>query len=222
MLESVLTRRHLPFEYLFCQDVAPEHVEQVTRLNGLILLGGMESAADAHKHAFMPLEHQMIRNAMAAGVPVFGICLGAQLMAKSLGAVVEKNTIDGVEVKEVGWMPLTLTPEGERDPVLSHLAGQAQFQWHEDTFHLPPDSVHLAATPACDRQAFRLTNTIAPAYGVQFHPEVTLPVIRAWMAASKTLGLEQSQAIWRESEQHFNERSAASLRMFESFCELAF
>jgi len=229
VLEGVLSRRGMAFEYRFCQDLHPAQamLEQATLkesegLTGLILLGGMESVADEGKHAFMSPELQMIRHAVEAGVPVFGICLGAQLMARSLGATVEKNTIAGVETKEIGWTPLTLTPAGETDPVLSHLQEQAQFQWHEDTYHLPPGATHLAVTPHCAQQAFRLENTKAPAYGVQFHPEVTLPVIRAWLAAAKTLDPERAQAIWKESEQHFERRSAASVRMFEAFCDLAF
>jgi GMP synthase (glutamine-hydrolysing) len=222
VLEGVLSRRNLVFDYVFCQDLSPALVDLADKPQGIVLLGGMESVADEQEHAFMATEMQMIRHAMASGVPVFGICLGAQLMARSLGAVVEKNRVNGTETKEIGWTALELTPEGQRDPVLSPLAGTAQFQWHEDTYQLPAEATHLATTPLCAQQAFRVENTTAPAYGVQFHPEVNLPIIRAWLAASKTLVPECAQTIWRESEQTFAQRSAASLAMFEAFCDLAF
>ena len=220
-LETVLVRRQLPFEYVFCQTLQPRHTE-LNGVLGLILLGGMESAAEPHLHPFMPIEHVMIRNAFSKGLPIFGICLGAQMMAKSLGAAVEKNKVDHENFTEIGWSPLTLTAEGERDPVLSLLAGTSQFQWHEDTYHLPQDAVHLASTAYCNQQAFRLDHQSAPAYGVQFHPEVSLADIRAWLSASKSLKPERAQAIWQESQQKFSTYSAASLAMFEAFCDLAF
>ena len=221
ILEAVLIRRKLPFQYRFCHELTPADIALEAH-RGLIILGGQESAADDQIHPFMPLEHQMIRSAMAQGVPLFGICLGAQMMARSLGAVVEKNKVAGFETKEIGWTPLTLTPEGLNDPVLSQLEGMAQFQWHEDTYHLPPGAVQLAATDLCPQQAFCLPYCASPTYGVQFHPEVTLAVIRAWLAASKTMSPERSQAIWQETEQHFATSSAASVRLFEAFCDRAF
>jgi len=221
LLESVLQRKQLPFEYLFCQTLQQQHTD-LSGVHGLILLGGMESAAEPHLHPFMPIEHEMIRNALNKGIPVFGICLGAQMMAKSLGAVVEKNKVANEKFTEIGWSPITLTPEGERDPVLSHLDGMCQFQWHEDTYHLPAGATHLASTDYCNQQAFRLNNQSAPAYGVQFHPEVSLSDIQSWLSASKSLNPERAQSIWQESEQKFSTYSAASLAMFQAFCDLAF
>lgn len=222
LLESVLSQRKLPFHYAFGQDLTPAQVNLERGISGLIILGGKESVTEDERHAFMPPEQQMIRNAIDAGVPVFGICLGAQMMARSLGAVVEKNKVAGSATKEIGWTPLTLTEAGAHDPVLSHLAGMSQFQWHEDTYHLPSGAVHLAASSQCAQQAFRLSQTAGPAYGVQFHPEMTLPVIRAWLSVSKTISPERAQAIWEESEQVFALNSAASLRLFNAFCDLAF
>ncbi len=220
-LESVLSERKLPFNYISCHELAERHIH-ATETDGLVILGGYESAADDDKHTFMPPEKLMIRNAIANNLPVFGICLGSQMLARSLGAVVERNKVNGREVKEVGWTPLALSDEGQRDPVLSKLDGFAQFQWHEDTFHLPPGAVHLASSERCPQQAFKLDKPGSPVYGVQFHPEVTPKGIAAWLKSSKSLSKEEKTSIWEETEKYYPVRHQASRRMFEAFCEQSF
>lgn len=220
-LQEVLETRRLPFQYLFCQQLTERQID-LDGVSGLIILGGRESAADDHLHDFMKPEQQIIRNAIQQNIPVFGICLGAQMIARSLGAKVEKNRLNGQEHKEIGWTPIELSEAGKTDPVLQHLDGIAQFQWHEDTYYLPPGGIHLAKTSGCPQQAFKLPPPNTKTYGVQFHPEVSLQVIRAWLDESKSLLPHQSAALWEESERCFAERHAASRRMFDSFCELAF
>lgn len=217
-LEEVLNARKLPFHYIDCHQLSPAHT-QLEGITGLIILGGKESAADDHLHAFMQPEQRMIRNAISHKLPVFGICLGSQMIARSLGATVEKNTVNGQEVKEIGWTPLQLTPQGMMDPVLSHLQNAPQFQWHEDTFHWPPNAMPLAASELCPRQAYRLN---PQTYGVQFHPEVSLKVIEEWLAVSESLSEKQKADIWAETELHVEERHFASRKMFDAFCETAF
>lgn len=220
-LEGVLTDKRLPFKYVDCHQLKQSHIE-LEGARGLIIMGGKESAADDHIHAFMQPEQQMIRNGIQQNLPVFGICLGSQLIARSLGAGVERNTVNGQEVKEIGWMPLWLTEAGKADPVLSTLDGMPQFQWHEDTFHLPPGAVHLAASELCPRQAYKLNPPNHKTYAVQFHPEVSLPVIKAWLKASESLPPNRKASIWEESQQCFAQRHAASKAMFRAFCDLAF
>lgn len=220
-LEAVLSRQKLPFHYLDCHALNEQHLS-LEGIRGLIVLGGKESVTEDHRYPFMGLEQQLIRNALQNNRPVFGICLGSQMLARSLGAAVERNRIQGIETRELGWRPLALTDAGRLDPVLRHLDGVKQFQWHEDTFHLPPGSTLLAQSDLCPRQAYRLEQVAAPAYGVQFHPEIRLPVIEQWLAESSTLSALEKQALWEESLLHFSTGQAASVRMFEAFCERAF
>lgn len=220
-LEALLTAQKLAFQYLDCHQLTQAHIE-LDGVKGLIILGGKESAADDDIHPFMKPEQQLIRNAISQKLPVFGICLGSQMIARSLGATVERNRIHGQEIKEIGWIPMSLTQAGQTDPVISKLEGTPQFQWHEDTFHLPPDAVLLAASDTCPRQAYKLTQPGQKTYAVQFHPEVSLSVIQEWLRASESLDMNRKAAIWEESERAFEHRHSASRAMFNAFVEFAF
>lgn len=219
-LEAVLQKRGLTFEYLEAKPVF-EPMQVLDGATGLVILGGHESASQDDRHAFMPQEQQLIREAIKNDLPLFGICLGSQMIARALGAPVERNMVNGEPFKETGWVPLELTAAGKSDPVMSKLEGTAQFQWHEDTFHWPPGAVPLAASATCARQAYYLKDH-PRTYAVQFHPEVTLDVIAQWLKESTNTPETRKQAIWEESEKNYQERHRASARMFDAFCELAF
>lgn len=220
-LEGVLDRLHIPFHYLEAQDLQPHHVA-LTDIQGIIILGGMESVAEASHPAFMLQEQKLLQNAIQANRPILGICLGSQILARTLGAKVERNQIKGIETREAGWHPLRLTVAGRADPVLSLLDGVKQFQWHTDTFQVPPQCTLLAKSDLCPRQAFRLEKQGAPVYGLQFHPEISLATIEQWLSQSRTMPDTEKQAILAESKQHFQVYEAASLKMFEAFCNRAF
>src|SRR5204863_2879167 len=103
-----------------------------------------------------------------------GVCLGAQLLAKAVGAEVYRH-----RQKEIGWYGIELTPEALDDPLFAGLPStQTVFQWHGDTFDLPEGAVLLAKGATCRHQAFRLGRA---AYGVQFHPEMTLEMVGDWL-----------------------------------------
>lgn len=131
---------------------------------GVLSMGGPMSVNDVKDHAWIEKECAYLRAAVDAGLPVVGICLGGQLLAKALGAEVETNA-----EPEVGWYPVNLTDAGRADPVLG-TAGPSPivYHWHMDTFHLPPGAELLASSRACARQAFRVGPKV---YGFQFHPE---------------------------------------------------
>jgi len=144
------------------------------RAAGLVILGGPMNVDEVCRHPFLASEVVWIRDTIARQVPVLGICLGAQLLAKSLGARVYPNA-----VKEIGWYEIELTPEAQDDPLFGGLAPrQAVFQWHGDTFDLPPGAIPLANGATCRRQAFRCGRS---AYGLQFHAEMTAPLIEDWL-----------------------------------------
>jgi GMP synthase (glutamine-hydrolysing) len=220
-LEGVLSRKQIPFHYLNCHELQKEHL-LLTGIQGLIILGGKESVTEDHRYPFMGLEQQLIRNALQSNLPVFGICLGSQMLARSLGADIKRNQVNGIDTKERGWHPLILTEAGKTDPVLKQMNGVKQFQWHEDTFHLPLHSRLLAQSELCPRQAYRIDKVGAPVYGVQFHPEITPNVIQQWIDESSSLSNAQKQSLLDETQQHFSAYEAASIQLFEAFCDRAF
>ncbi len=134
--------------------------------DGLIILGGpMHAGDDVNYPAFRALL-PLIRHFHAQGKPIFGICLGAQLIARAFGKTVYR--FGGCEV---GYLPVAITPEGANDPLLAGLAAEQRImQMHEDSFDLPERAVLLMRNDVCANQAFRLGRTT---YGFQFHLEVT-------------------------------------------------
>jgi len=139
-------------------------------IGGLIVLGGPMAAYEADKYAFLRSEIALLEKAIAGGRPVLGICLGAQLIAQVLGARVYPG-----EKREVGWGPITLTEDGQDDPLF--VGGDSKitvFHLHGDTYELPPDAANLATSPMYEQQAFRWGEIV---YGFQFHLEFTESII---------------------------------------------
>lgn len=144
----------------------------------LIVLGGPMSAAEAESNAILSREIAVVRRRLREGRPTLGICLGAQIMAASLGARVHAGSRP-----EVGWLPVTLTSEGERDPVFSALVRPSSMclHWHQDTFELPEGAVPLAGSALYANQAFRTSDL---GYAVQFHGEVPAGDLPEWIEKS--------------------------------------
>ncbi len=130
----------------------------------LIIMGGPMSVNDESKHEWLVQEKQFIRTAVTAGKHVLGICLGAQLIANSLGVSVYRS-----EHKEIGWFPINGTPSS--DGSAFRFPNELEvFHWHGETFELPADAVRLAKSEGCDNQAFQLGQNVI---GLQFHLEIT-------------------------------------------------
>ncbi len=140
----------------------------------IILLGGPMNVYEEDPYPFLKPEDLFIKEAVQRGKRILGICLGAQLIAKALGARVYK-----APQKEIGWYPMTLTEEGTKDPLFSLLPQSfLTFQWHGDTFDLPSAGKRMAASDPVRNQAFRYGEN---AYGLQFHVEVVEGMIREWL-----------------------------------------
>jgi GMP synthase (glutamine-hydrolysing) len=138
-----------------------------------VVMGGPMGAHEEAQHPWLAGEKRWIASAVHAGLPYFGVCLGAQLLAASLGAPVGPGS-----APEVGVLPVWLTAEGQADPVLSVLGGQfSALQWHGDTFGIPPGAEWLSRSAAYPHQAMRVGSV---AYAVQFHLEVTGQMFAQW------------------------------------------
>jgi GMP synthase-like glutamine amidotransferase len=199
-------------------DVLPNRVEA---LDGLIVLGGpMHAGDDANYPAFAGIL-ALIRACHAAEIPVLGLCLGAQLIARAFGARVYR--FGGLEA---GYPPVFLTEAGRRDPLLRDMAMTLHvMQMHEDTFDLPAEAELLIRNDDCRNQAFRIG---ASTYGIQAHPEVTLTDARnfprdCWAAMTRHHG-EAAEMVERqvlgEIDRHFEDGAEFCRLMTDRWLDL--
>jgi GMP synthase (glutamine-hydrolysing) len=146
----------------------PDH-DDVT---GAVVMGGPMNVDEVDVHPELASEREWLAEAVRHGLPVLGICLGAQLLARALGAEVRVG-----EARELGYAPVEiLEPD---DPILGALAPSTTvLHWHGDVFDLPEGAEHLARSERTEVQAFRHGN----AWGVLFHPESDSALLEAWLA----------------------------------------
>ena len=187
----------------------------------IVAMGGPMSVNDDAELPWLTEEKQAIADAVRAGVPYWGSCLGVQLLAAALGARVYSGT-----QPEVGVLPVTLTDEGRSDPVFAGLPAEfLTLQWHGDTFDVPEGGVLLASSPAFPNQAFRVGRT---AYGVQFHVEVTEQMAREWAGvpayaeyADRVLGAGGIDRLMADFDAARERMLDVGRRMFERWVEIA-
>jgi GMP synthase (glutamine-hydrolysing) len=137
----------------------------------LVVLGAPIGAYEDELYPFLKAEIAFIEARLKAGKPILGICLGAQLMARALGALVYPG-----KAKEIGWKKLELTAAGET--LLAPLKGLPMLHWHGDTFDLPEGATNLASTDICQHQAFTYGEH---ALAFQFHPEAQAAGFERWL-----------------------------------------
>ena len=173
---------------MFAGDPLPRAEE----IAGLIVLGGPMGANDDAAFPNLPPERKLLAEAAGAGIPVLGICLGAQLLAAALGARVYRGARE-----EIGFGEVTLTDEGWRDPILG-LGSRSMpvFHYHGDAFDLPKGAVLLAASPSYPNQAYRLGDRV---YGFQFHVEVDRALLDGWIPVLPT-GAPIDSSLHEEAE----------------------
>ena len=144
----------------------PEHYDAI-----MVFGGAMHPDQDG-EHPWLADEAEFIREAIDHEVPLFGVCLGAQLIARAVGA-----RVGPAATAEVGWHAVHVNEAGRADPVLGVLPERIDaFQWHYYGFELPPGAELLADNDAA-RQGYRLGERT---WGVQFHPEVTRHMLDFW------------------------------------------
>ncbi|HEY1688814.1 MAG TPA: type 1 glutamine amidotransferase [Solirubrobacteraceae bacterium] len=158
-----------------CRPYRGEALPEPERLAGLVVMGGPMGVADTDAHPNLPAEIELIATLVEFNVPVLGICLGAQLLARALGA----NVYPGPKA-EIGPGTVKLTAAGRVDPVLAaadHGEELPVVHWHGETFDLPVGALRLASSEHYPNQAFRFG---ARAYGLQFHVEVDRALAEEW------------------------------------------
>ncbi|EJN02812.1 glutamine amidotransferase [Herbaspirillum sp. YR522] len=171
----------------------------------LIVLGGPIGVADQETYPFLAREMAVIGQRLAAGRPLLGICLGAQLIASALGARVYP-----MQAKEIGFSPLALTPAG-RASVLSALGETPVLHWHGDQFDIAPGASRLAGTPACPNQAFALGPNVL---GLQFHLEAEVDKLERWLVghASELAQAGIDPRVLRQDAARWGERLGSAAR----------
>jgi GMP synthase (glutamine-hydrolysing) len=209
LLETALAARRIEVDYAdLYQAGEPPH--DTGTYDALIFLGGSMSVNDSLP--FLRREEQFIRQAIARGQPVLGICLGAQLIAHAQGAAVGRNP-----AKEIGWYNLYFTEAARGDRLFEGLSAETVFHWHGETFDLPPGAELLACSDLCRNQAFRIGNSV---YALQFHLEVTPAMIEDWCVQDENCG--DVRELERVIDPLSNAARLAELsaRVFGNWCEM--
>lgn len=189
-MREVLAVRHIAFEHLGTLEAVfiqrgyqiqywDAGIHDVSNLKAsspdiLVVLGGPISANEEGQYPFLKDELHIIEARLKQNLPILGICLGSQLMARALGAKVYPSA-----QKEIGWGPITLTDAGWESCLsgLEYVGGQV-LHWHGDTFDLPDGTTLLASTEIARNQAFSWGSKIL---GLQFHLEVLPGEIERWL-----------------------------------------
>ena len=168
--EVVRERGHRLEEWSLAWGTPPPR--PIDDYGAVLVFGGAMHADQDDQHPWLRDENLFLRRLLALRLPVLGVCLGAQLLSKATN-----GRVFPAAAPEIGWVPVTLTPEAEDDPVFSRLPEQFDaFEWHYYTYDVPAGAVELARSARCT-QAFRLGDA---AWGIQFHAEVTGPQIAGW------------------------------------------
>lgn len=171
----------------------PAHEE----VAGAVVMGGPMNVDEVERFPALAAERDWLAGAVERGMPVLGICLGAQLLARALGAEVRAG-----EGPEIGFAPVEISDPD--DPLLGGLAPSSEvLHWHGDVFDLPPGAQHLASSELTECQAFRAGN----AWGVLFHPEADFALVEAWLAVPEMIEAAVA-ALGDEGEHELPERAA--------------
>jgi GMP synthase (glutamine-hydrolysing) len=194
-------------------DPLPSHDE----IDGVVAMGGPMNVDDLRRHPELEAEREWLAGAIDRQIPVLGICLGAQLLARALGARVRPG-----KRPEIGFASVQV--KDRNDPVIGALAPEATvLHWHGDVFELPEGARSLASSAVTEHQAFRYGNS----WGVLFHPEADAAMVEAWlkvpemvMEAGRAIGLGASGLLPSQAEDLEPELLKRTTPGFRAFAEL--
>jgi GMP synthase (glutamine-hydrolysing) len=180
-------------------------------LDGLVVMGGTQSVADGSDP--LPEEVQLLRGAIGTGVPVLGICLGAQLLARAAGGEVRHSG------RSIEWRELVRTEAAKQDPVFGALPEPVPaLHWNEDVIEPPPDAVELLSRGGEGAEAFRLGDA---AWGVQYHPDVDAEALDSWYERyAAYVGDADVDALKAEDRRREPDQQRASRALFGAFARL--
>ena len=211
-IEDYLIRTKIP--YTIIELARGEKIPNPDNFNTLIMMGGPMSVNEEEIYPYIKEEERLVRDFIAKDKKVLGICLGAQIMAKALGATVYPGP-----QKEIGWYYIDLTEEGMKDPLMKNLAFHPfvkdplkkfnVFHWHGETFDIPDGAVRLASSALYQNQAFRHGHR---AYALQFHMEVRKEMILDWLKDEPHFN-----QIERETEAFFEEYKGRAENFYKGF-----
>lgn len=189
-------------------DLSPIEVDPVAgaslpapaEVAGAVFMGGPMSANDTAGYPALAAEIEWLAEAVALEVPVLGVCLGSQLLARALGSGVRPGP-----APEIGWAPIEVLDAS--DPVIGPLApATAVLHWHGDVFDLPDGATALARSRATTVQAFRAGAT---AWGLLFHAEADGRLVERWLT-EPSMSAEAAQALGRDHDRRLREGAAAA------------
>lgn len=208
--EPIAERGHELEEWSIARRPAPSY--PLESYDAVLVLGGSMHADEEETHPWLRDEEELLRRFLDARKPVLGVCLGGQLVAKAAGARVRR-----ISAPEIGWHDVELTPAAARDPIFARLPKRFQaLQWHYYAFDLPAPATELARNPVCS-QAFRLGEL---AWGLQFHPEVTLAMVEDWLGEPEEVAFDR-EALRRETHVRIEAWNALGRELCASFVGVA-
>lgn len=152
------------WEVAYTRQFAGDALPEPSRVDLLVVMGGPMGANDDATVPWLAVEVAFVRAVIDAGIPVLGVCLGGQIVARALGACVRRNA-----EPEIGWFPVRAV-RAEHDGVFTFPAEQLAFHWHGDTFEIPEGAIRLAESDACANQAFQYGERVI---ALQCHLEIT-------------------------------------------------
>jgi GMP synthase-like glutamine amidotransferase len=206
-LAEFLDERHIPWQLIAIdeKDAVPQ---SLSAYSGLVFMGGPMSVND--ELPWIEQELDLIRAAVAHGLPVLGHCLGGQLISRALGGVVSKNP-----VVEIGWGQVTVSGNIVAHSWFGDIKTFEAFHWHGETFTLPPGAVHLLSSAHCVNQGY----AIGPHLALQCHVEMTADLIAAWceVGAIEISDSRTSPAV--QSAQMMQQQAALKLAQLHQVAE---
>jgi GMP synthase (glutamine-hydrolysing) len=181
--------------------------------DAVMVFGGAVHPDQDAEHPWLSPETSFLQRALEVGVPMLGVCLGAQLIARVAGASVGR-----ADQKEVAWCEVELTRDGADDPVVGVFPTRFDaFQWHHYTFGLP-DGATLLGTSDRARQAYRLGDRV---WAVQFHPEVTRVMVDHWCAVGRAELPRPRDDVARETDENLGTWNTRGRALCNAFLDAA-